>query len=110
MKRMEKKSVVKSTASKVNDTVTKINKKGTRMYDKITPKYEVTWYIKWTSTVFLLLAAMSANIFQIPEAAHIVLTLAGILGWFTVGMLWNDRALIVLTTAVGVMLVLHNVT
>ena len=84
---------------KLDDKIAKLN--SSRVYKKITPKYDLSWYIKWTSSFFLIIAMMmtSANIFPI----NLYVALVGMIGWLIVGVLWHDRALIVLNAvSVGI--------
>lgn len=57
---------------------------------------DLTWKIKWVSTVTLILAMIltSQNIYPYNLAFHIL----GILGWTYVSIVWNDRALIVINS------------
>ena len=65
--------------------------------NKVTPRFDKTWYIKWIASVLILIATAARSIGTIP---HIDLWfgLFGTLGWFWVGMLWHDRALILLNS------------
>ena len=55
----------KTKEEKLDDKIAKLN--SSRVYKKITPKYDLSWYIKWTSSFFLIIAMMmtSANIFPL---------------------------------------------
>tara|TARA_R100000458_G_C8239925_1_gene219281 strand:- start:703 stop:954 length:252 start_codon:yes stop_codon:yes gene_type:complete len=55
-----------------------------------------TWYIKWFSTILLMLGMTltSQNIFPYNLYLHLV----GTLGWTYVSIVWNDRALIILNS------------
>jgi|TARA_R110002074_G_scaffold712_3_gene4161 hypothetical protein len=66
-----------------------------RIQKSATPKYDVSWYVKWCASCFIL-ASMTMR--GIPELAFydIVLSLIGVTGWMIVGLLWKDRALILL--------------
>ena len=77
---------------KLDEKIKKLN--SSRVYKKITPKGDLSWYIKWTGSVFLIVAMMmtSANIFPL----NLYVALVGMTGWLIVGILWHDRALIVL--------------
>ena len=77
---------------KLDDKIKKLN--SSRVYKKITPKGDLSWYIKWTGSMFLIVAMMmtSANIFPL----NLYVALVGMTGWLIVGILWHDRALIVL--------------
>jgi hypothetical protein len=67
---------------------------------------DLTWKIKWTSTVILILAMIltSQNIYPYNLAFHVV----GILGWMYVSIVWNDRALIVINS-VGLSIFINGI-
>ena len=52
------------------------------------------WYIKWAASIVLIVGIIltSNNIYPLNLYFYIV----GLTGWFIVGMIWNDRALIVI--------------
>jgi len=77
---------------KLDEKIKQLN--SSRVYKKITPKGDLSWYIKWTGSVFLIVSMMmtSANIFPL----NLYVALVGMIGWLIVGILWHDRALIVL--------------
>jgi len=85
---MTKDEVYRKLDDKIKDL------KSTRVYKKITPKGDLSWYIKWVSSVFIIvgMALTSANIFPVNIIVHGI----GVTGWLIVGMLWQDRALIFL--------------
>ena len=85
---MTKDEVYRKLDDKIKDL------KSTRVYKKITPKGDLSWYIKWISSVFIIvgMALTSANIFPMNIIVHGI----GVTGWLVVGMLWHDRALIFL--------------
>ena len=62
--------------------------------DKKTPIQTLDWYIKWIASFLLIIGVVlkSNNIFP----ANLIFHAIGMLGWFVVGILWNDRALIVI--------------
>ena len=62
--------------------------------DKKTPIHTLDWYIKWIASFLLIIGVVltSNNIFP----ANLIFHAIGMLGWFVVGILWNDRALIVI--------------
>ena len=62
--------------------------------DKITPLHDLSWYIKWISA-FVILLGMSLTSMEVYPY-NLYLHLIGVSGWFVVGMLWHDRALIFL--------------
>ena len=74
-----------------------------RIFKSATPKYTIDWYIKWVASFILLSAmAMRAN----PDFALYdqALSLTGTFGWLVVGIIWQDRALIILNTAAVIIL------
>ena len=77
---------------KLDEKIKQLN--SSRVYKKITPKGDLSWYIKWTGSLFLIVAMMmtSANIFPL----NLYVALVGMTGWLIVGILWHDRELIVL--------------
>jgi len=81
-------------------------KNSNRIQKSATPKYDVSWYVKWTASSFIL-ASMTMR--GIPELAFydIMLSLFGVTGWCIVGILWKDRALILLN-GVGIVLFLRT--
>lgn len=68
---------------------------GTSIVTK-TPLYTIDWYIKWLASIILMLGMIltANNIYPLNLFFHFI----GIGGWLVVGMLWNDRALIVINT------------
>ena len=78
--------------AKLDEKIKQLN--SSRVYKKITPKGDLSWYIKWTGSMFLIVAMMmtSANIFPM----NLYVALVGMVAWLVVGILWHDRALIVL--------------
>ena len=64
-----------------------------KVFKKITPRFEITWYLKWLSSIFILcgMALISAGIYPLLQ---LCISLIGVIGWGVVGMLWHDRALI----------------
>ena len=85
---MTKDEVYRKLDDKIKDL------KSTRVFKKITPKGDLSWYVKWFSSVLIIIAmAMtSANIYP----SNIWFHMFGVTGWLVVGMLWHDRALIFL--------------
>ena len=74
-----------------------------RIFKSATPKYTIDWYIKWVAS-FILLSAMAMR--SNPDFAlyNQALSLAGTFGWLVVGIIWQDRALIILNTAAVIIL------
>ena len=80
------------TPGKLNDKIKALN--SSRVFKKVTPKGDLSWYLKWASSVFIIIAMAltSANLYPINIVFHLI----GVTGWLVVGMLWHDRALIFL--------------
>ena len=71
---------------------------------KVTPLHDLTWYVKWVSTLLVIAAVMCRSL-----ELHIydmVFSLLGVIGWTFVGLQWHDRALTLLNTVLGVLLIL----
>ena len=79
---------------KLDDKIKKLN--SSRVIKKITPRYDLSWYIKWFSSVTLIIAMMFTAVEMFP--INLYIANVGFIGWLVVGMLWHDRALIVLNS------------
>ena len=69
-----------------------------------TPKQTKDWYIKWAASVLLLTAMVLRATGDYPFT-DMCLSLVGCVGWLIVAMLWKDRALIVLNSIAGFILI-----
>jgi len=78
---------------KLDDKIKQLN--SSRVYKKVTPKGDISWYIKWASVVLILIATVARSVGTIPHV-DMWFGLFGTIGWATVGYLWHDRALLVL--------------
>ncbi len=67
----------------------------THKINKVTPLYDLSWYIKWTASFFILTAVACRSTGFLP-LWDLWLSLIGTFGWLAVGMLWHDRALTLL--------------
>ena len=85
-------SDIKPIDEKLDDKIAKLN--SSRVYKKVTPRGDLSWYIKWASSVLLIITMLltSSNIYPI----NLYIGIFGMIGWLIVGLLWHDRALIVL--------------
>ena len=83
---------IEPIGEKLDEKIKKLN--SSRVYKKVTPKGDLSWYIKWASSVLLIIAMVltSANI----HPYNLYPATLGMIGWLVVGLLWHDRALIVL--------------
>lgn len=94
-------NVVIKTAKGQEFTVGEI-KHSKRITKSATPKQDLSWYIKWTASCFIL-ASMSMRGIDGLQLIDLVLSLIGVTGWMIVGILWKDRALMLLN-GVGIIL------
>jgi len=87
-------------------------KNSKRIIKSATPKGDLSWWIKWTSSI-IVLAAITIRSAGIPTAEmfgtplqiwDIFFSWLGAVGWFVVGFLWKDRALILLNGVIALML------
>ena len=74
-----------------------------RIFKSATPKYDLSWYVKWTASA-IMLVAMSFRGAQVLPQFDLLLSFVGCLGWLWVGVLWKDRALIILNAVAVVIL------
>jgi hypothetical protein len=78
---------------KLNDKIKELD--STRVFKKITPKGDLSWYVKWVSVILILIATTARATGTIPQV-DLWFGLFGTMGWLWVGMLWHDRALVFL--------------
>ena len=76
---------------KLDDKIKKLN--SSRVIKKITPKGDLSWYIKWISS-FIILAGLVLTASGGVEPYNLFFHFIGVSGWLVVGYLWHDRALI----------------
>jgi hypothetical protein len=75
-----------------------------KQFDKVTPLHDLTWYVKWVSTILVILAVMCRSLEL--HLYDMMFSLLGVIGWTFVGLRWHDRALTLLNTVLGVLLML----
>ena len=73
---------------------------------RLTDKKDAAWFIKWISS-FIVITAMSLRGIEGMQVYDLTLSIVGVAGWLCVGMLWKDRALIILN-AVGLVFLFRN--
>lgn len=80
-------------------------KHSNRLIKSTTPKHDLSWYIKWVSSICVL-CAVTFRASGIPELHtwDVLLSWVGAVGWFVVGFLWKDRALVLLNGVIGITL------
>jgi len=81
-------------------------KNSKRIIKSATPKGDLSWYIKWIASAFILVS-MTIRGVEGLQFYDLVLSLFGVIGWFIVGMMWKDRALILLN-GVGIFLFINT--
>ena len=81
-------------------------KHSTRIVQSATPKHDLSWYVKWASSI-VVLVALSMRGIEGLQVYDLMLSIVGLAGWLWVGFLWKDRALILLNGA-GLLLLINN--
>lgn len=73
--------------------------------NSITPKGDITWYIKWISSI-IVLVAVTVRASGVSELhwIDVVCSWVGAFGWLIVGMMWRDRSLILLNGVISAIL------
>ena len=73
--------------------------------NSVTPKYDITWYVKWTASLITLVGiTVRASGLMEYHYIDLICSWIGACGWFFVGFKWNDRALMILNGVIGVVL------
>ena len=65
-----------------------------RIFKSATPKYDLSWYVKWASSILILIALTIGA--DYPRIWDMWFGFFGMIGWTWVGFLWKDRAILVL--------------
>ena len=62
----------------------------------VTPTHTKDWYIKWVSSIILMISLLltANNLFPY----NLFIGVFGFIGWVVVAILWKDRSLILLNT------------
>ncbi len=79
-------------------------KNSKRIYKSATPKQDLSWYIKWAASVVLLMG-ISVRGVEGFQTFDWFCSIIGVTGWLLVGLLWKDRALIILNGAGLILLI-----
>src|SRR6056300_1385346 len=77
-----------------------------RIYKSATPKQDLSWYVKWGASLFVLVG-MSIRGLEGFQTIDLLVSIIGVAGWLIVGLLWKDRALILLN-GIGLALLLRT--
>ena len=84
------------------------------MIEKVTPKHDLSWFVKWCSSLLVLTGMLLTSVDIYPY--NLIFHLFGVMGWGLVGFLWHDRALIFINSiatfifAVGILKYFMGVT
>jgi hypothetical protein len=89
----------------MNELEEKVVQSNDQIFEAVTPKYTLDWYIKWIASVFILIsiAFRAADGYQLWDLGF---GTVGVIGWLIVSILWRDRALILLNGVSLMMLVI----
>ena len=93
---------IKPLDEKLDDKIKQLN--SSRVYKKITPIGDLSWFVKWVASFFILIAVMCRSVEEVPRIFDVVLSIIGTIGWAWVGYLWHDRALLLLNGTIVVFL------
>ena len=88
---------------KLDDKIKKLN--SSRVIKKVTPKGDLSWFVKWVSVFFILVATAARSVGTIPHI-DMWFGLIGTVGWAWVGYLWHDRALLFLNAILVTLLIM----
>ena len=88
---------------KLDDKIKKLN--SSRVIKKVTPKGDLSWYVKWVSVFLILFATVARSVGTMPQV-DMWFGLFGTIGWAWVGYLWHDRALLVLNSILVTLLII----
>ena len=97
------KAPMKETGTMTEAARKDTKKQATRFTSKVTPYRDLSWYIKWVGTFFIL-AAISVRASMWSSELDFVFSLVGTVLWLIVGLMWHDRAIIVINAAAAVLL------
>lgn len=80
-------------------------KKSKRIFKSATPKYDLTWYIKWGASIITLFAIIirASGVMEL-HWLDMLFSWIGALGWAVVGFMWKDRAILLLNGVIGILL------
>jgi fatty-acid desaturase len=77
------------------DLEQKVLDENAQIFEAVTPKYTLDWYIKWVASIFILISIA----FRAADGYHLMdlgFGTVGVIGWLIVSIIWRDRALILL--------------
>ena len=71
---------------------------------KITPHMDITWWVKWVATAFILAGIVSRSA-EGPQIVDFICTIIGGIGWAWVGYAWHDRSILLLNGVISCILI-----
>ena len=80
-----------------------------RIFKSATPKYDLSWYIKWASSI-LILIALTIRAADYQRIYDMWFGFVGMIGWTYVGILWKDRAIIIMNVISTILLAIGLLT
>ena len=80
-----------------------------RIFKSATPKYDLSWYVKWFSSI-LILVALTIRAADYPRIYDMWFGFFGMIGWTYVGILWKDRAIIIMNVISTILLAIGLLT
>ena len=80
-----------------------------RICKSATPKYDLSWYVKWFSSI-LILVALTIRAADYPRIYDMWFGFFGMIGWTYVGILWKDRAIIIMNVISTILLAIGLLT
>jgi hypothetical protein len=80
-----------------------------RIFKSATPKYDLSWYIKWAASI-LILIALTIRAADYPRIYDMWFGFVGMIGWTYVGILWKDRAIIIMNVISTILLAIGLLT
>lgn len=65
--------------------------------NKITPTFTLDWFIKWFSSVIILIGMVltSNQIFPL----NLMFSMVGSIGWLIVALIWHDRSIMIINAS-----------
>jgi len=79
-----------------------------QIFEAVTPKYTLDWYIKWIASLFILASLAFRAADGDWKMYDLVFGTVGVIGWTIVSIMWRDRALIILN-AVSLMMLITGI-
>ena len=77
-----------------------------KVLSKVKPLHDFSWYLKWLSCILILSAVCFRAAGTEYHNYDLYVSLVGTLGWLWVGILWHDRALMVLNSCLAMVILI----